>query len=278
MEQTTADTPSRLARIAKSPAAGQPLFTICTIVTNPDEYAQMRQSFAEHGFTDGTTTFLFADNSNGNAFDAYEAYNIFLSEARSRYIILCHQDIVLLEDGYRELVAALEELNSRFPSWGLCGNAGAGQNGVLSVRISDPHVQNNAEGGPFPVPVVALDENFIVVRRDANLAVSHDMSGFHLYGADLCIIADVLGRTAYVIDFHLLHKSGGKLDGSFYDTRDRLAAKYRRAMRPRWIEVTTRQPFFVSGSPVSSRLAKVSRAIAWRTRRYRDAVRRLTKA
>ncbi len=263
-------------RITKSAAESLPLFTVCTIVTNLNEYAAMRTSFVEHGFTNENTSFSFADNSNGNEFDAFEAYNIFLVEARSKYIILCHQDILLLQDGFYELLVRLHELDTRFPSWGLCGNAGAGQNGVLSVRISDPHVQDNAEGGPFPACVVALDENFIVVRRDANLAVSHDMSGFHLYGADLCIIANLLGRTAYVIDFHLLHKSGGKLDNSFYDTRNRIVAKYRRAMRPRWIEVTTRQPFFISGSPLSYPLAKLNRAFAWRVKRVLDKARRLT--
>ncbi len=59
----------------------------------------------------------------------------------------------------------------------------------------------------LPIRVGSLDENFIVVKRQANLALSHDMSGFHLYGTDLCIIADILGRTSYVVDFHLCHKA-----------------------------------------------------------------------
>ena len=56
--------------------------------------------------------------------------------------------------------------------------------------------------GELPAKVHTLDENFIVVRRAANLSLSHDLDGFHLYGTDLCLIADVLGGNRYVIDFH----------------------------------------------------------------------------
>ena len=55
----------------------------------------------------------------------------------------------------------------------------------------------------------ALDKNFLVVRRDANLAVSADLKGFHLHGTDICIVARLLGYTAYVVDFQLRHVSSG---------------------------------------------------------------------
>ena len=62
---------------------------------------------------------------------------------------------------------------------------------------------------PLPQRVSGLDANFLVVRRDANLAASADLKGFHLCGTDICTVARFLGYTAYVVDFHLRHLSSG---------------------------------------------------------------------
>ena len=87
----------------------------------------------------------------------------------------------------------------------------------------------------FPIRVSSLDENFIVVRNAANLSVSRDLRGFHLYATDLCIIADILGFSAYVVDFHVRHLSSGKVDPSFHLIKQEMVAKYGRFMRPRLV-------------------------------------------
>lgn len=237
-------------------------FSICTLVTDPGEYSEMVQSFRERGFAGADCEFLYLDNSASNAFDAFTGYNLFLMRASGDYLILCHQDVLLLDQGRSALDQRLAELDSLDPAWALCGNAGGVAGGKLAVRITDPHGADQAVG-TFPARALALDENFIVARRDANLALSHDLSGFHLYGADLCILADIGGRTAYVIDFHLRHKSAGNTDAGFYAARRAAIAKYRRAFRTRWIG-TTCTTFLVSGLPVmgralSTRLGRVFR-------------------
>jgi hypothetical protein len=249
------------ALLQRIPAALPPAYSICTLVTRPAEYAEMRGSFARKGFTPSDCEFLFVDNSAGNALDAYAAYNLFLQEAAGPLIILCHQDILLLEDGREELDAAVTDLGRRDPHWGLFGNAGARADGALALRITDPNTGETSWGGPFPAPVVTLDENFIVVRRSANLALSRDLSGFHLYGADLCIIAGILGWNAYVVDFHLLHKSGGNVDAAFHAARADMQRKYRRALRSRWIHGTTLHPFFLAGPSLRASLAAPLRRV-----------------
>lgn len=94
-----------------------------------------------------------------------------------------------------------------------------------------------------------LDENFLIVRRAANLAVSHDLAGF---GTVICLIAEVLGASCYVIDFHLRHKSAGVMDDAFHSVRERLIRKYRTAFRSRWV-VTTCSVQFVSRVPFLGR-------------------------
>lgn len=227
-------------------------FSICSLVTDLGEYAEMVESFRERGFGGPDCEFLYLDNSESNTFDAFAGYNLFLARASGDYLILCHQDILLLEQGRPELERRLAELDALDPAWALCGNAGGVDGGRLAIRITDPHGADQSTG-TFPARADALDENFIVARRDSNLALSHDLSGFHLYGTDLCIVADMLGRTAYVIDFHLRHKSAGKTDAGFYAARRAAIAKYRRAFRTRWIR-TTCTAFLVSGTPLLGRV------------------------
>ncbi len=226
-------------------------FSICTLVTRPEEYDEMRASFESHGFVGADCEYLYLDNSKTNAYSAYSGLNLFLSVARGRLIILCHQDIELLVDDRASLERTTNQLSQLDPTWAVCGNSGGVWPGGLAIRLTDPH-GHNRRTMPLPARVDALDENFIVVRRDANLALSSDLTGFHLYGTDLCIVADVLGRSAYVIDFHLLHKSGGTRDHTLIDSRRRLVDKYARAFRPRWVTAPC-EIVFLSGISMVAR-------------------------
>lgn len=234
-------------------------YSFCTMVTDLEEYRTMLAAFAAKGFTATDCEFLYINNSKQNRLDAFASYNRFLLEGRGNYIVLCHQDILPMDQDRTDLDTLLQALSVRDPNWGLCGNAGALATGARAIRISDPNFDNVSEGAPYPVTVISLDENFIIARRDANLALSRNLSGYHWYGSDLCIIADVLGWSCYVIDFHLFHKSGGSMNASFTAGGRALRQKYRTAFRPRWQYVVTKQPVYISASGVSTFLHR-----AWR--------------
>lgn len=242
-------------------------FSICTLVTDKAQYTEMVASFVGHGFAPDDCEFLYIDNTAANSVDAYEGYNSFLAEARGRIIILCHQDIELLEDDRHILESRIAELERVAPDWALCGNSGGTGSGARAIRISDPHGANQSIG-ELPARVVALDENFIAVRRSANLALSQDLAGFHHYGADMCIVADILGFSAWVIDFHLLHKSGGNASAEYADSLGLVTSKWRRALRSRWV-TTPCASYFVSGLPISNRLVNKIVAKAFRAGRRR---------
>lgn len=223
-------------------------FSICTLVTRAGEYTEMLESFAKAGFAAEDCEYLFVSNIEGNQQDAYEGYNLFLQTARGEYIILCHQDILLSFDRREVLEQRIRELSKLDPQWALLGNAGIGRRSgqpVVAVRISYP--DGNGTIGTFPTQVESLDENFIVVKREANLCVSHDLTGYHFYGTDMCRLARILGRTAYAVDFHLLHKSKGKLDGQFFEDRKQLVKKYQRALQGGTVYTTT-GPVYLSGN------------------------------
>lgn len=232
-------------------------YSVCTLVTKPDQYREMLDSFRAGGFTPANSEFIYIDNSRNNKCDGYAGTNRFLHSARGEYVILCHQDVRLLADNIEQLNRRVEELDKLDPLWAVFGNAGGRYPGCLAIRITDPKGENT-HYGKLPARVVSLDENFMVVRRGANLSVSRDLSGFHFYGTDLCVMAGILGYACYVVDFHLRHLGGASraekskaqaFQSDYFPSRQRFIEKYRRVSAPRWIQ-NTGTTLFVSGSRI----------------------------
>lgn len=221
-------------------------FSICSLVTRKEEYQEMLASFLAHGFTEDCCEFLHADNSKECTFDAYTGINHFLKEAKGKYVIICHQDILLHNDTIQGLRTKLSELDALDKNWGLCGNAGAAAPNHVVYHISYPDSGLKSKG-KFPLKVAALDENFLIVKNEACLKVSNDLSGFHLYGADLCLQAELNGFNAYVIAFDVIHKSKGNRNEDFYTIRKALIKKYNHFFRSRWIQTNT-TIFHLSGT------------------------------
>lgn len=250
---------SEIETIAVSPYR----YSICTLVTKPAEYRDMVASFSAKGFSFSDCEYIYIDNSSLNKQDGFSGLNSFLSEASGDYLIICHQDILLLDDDRVVLDGRLAELTSLDPYWGVCGNAGCTSRGDRVIRISDAY-GTNTRRGPFPSAVTSLDENFLIVRRRANLGLSPHFKGFHLYAAELCAVAAFLGRKCYVLDFHLLHKGQGDRDRSFYAIRNAITQMRSRQMRPKVLSATgAESAIFISGWPlldwIGNRLLRVSR-------------------
>ena len=212
-------------------------FTIVTLVSDMAQYEAFRVSFQSRGFTSSDCEYMYIDNRGSNKTCAYRGLNRALAEARGTYVLLCHQDLRLLTDGRTQLEHRLGELGRHDPNWALAGNAGGIRPGQLSIRISDPHGTDRRVGA-FPCRVQSLDENLIIVRRAARIGFSNDLSGFHFYGADICLNAAQAGYSAYVIDFHLAHLSGGKKDAAFREMQRKFLTKWNNALKPRWLQTT----------------------------------------
>lgn len=251
------------------PATSTPLFSLCVLVTNWSQFDDCLASYRRGGFDEAHCEVLVIDNARANKADAYVGLNEFLQAAAGRYVILSHQDVLLLDDGRIDLEDRFEELTRIDPHWGVCGNAGYSATNEPVLFLSHPVSDDHVRGGPFPARVVSLDENFMVVRKEANLALSRDLRGFHHYGADLCTIADVLGWTAYVVAFKLRHLSPGTVDRSYAESADRFGRKYARALRSRWINLVTEKPVYVSGSRAATYRARAVRVLGDRVRHAR---------
>jgi FkbM family methyltransferase len=211
-------------------------FSFCTLVSKPSLYRAMLESFETAGFTTADCEFLYIDNTAGNHGDGYRGLNHLISQARGTYVVLCHQDLLVI-DPRSKLDACIAELTELAPDWAVIGNAGYDAGGSKRFRITDRH-KFNYHVGELPGRVVTLDENFLLVRRDALLGFSHDLSGFHMYGPDLVTQAVLRGRTAWVVDFHLEHLGVGKVDASFLAASEAFQSKYRRALASRDLRTT----------------------------------------
>lgn len=221
-------------------------FSICTLVTRKSEYLEMLQSFKNKGFSDQIAEFLYVDNSEHNEFDAFAAINLFLRQAKGKFVIICHQDVLTDKDDVNHLRNCLKNLDEIDPDWGICGNAGAAGPNHIVYHISYPD-GTFMDKGAFPLKVSALDENFLLIKNKANLKVSSNLNGFHLYATELVLQAELNGFSSYVIPFNLTHKSRGNRDPSFYLIRKALIFKYNRFFRTRWVQ-TNSTVFHLSGS------------------------------
>ncbi len=224
------------------------LFSICSIVTNKEEYDLMHQSFKACGFTEDCE-YIIADNTNENNFDAYNAINRFIHESRGKYLIIVHQDVRCI-DARVHLEHCLEQLSSIDDKWAICGNAGA-----IGYHQFVYHITNANKiirHSNLPAKVSSLDENFLIIKKEASIIASSDLSGFHLYGTDLCMTADYLGYTNYVIPFMVRHLSLGNLPELNKHT-NLFIEQYGRKIRSRYME-TTCTKFYLSNSVLKNKI------------------------
>ncbi len=244
--------PPDAVNVARLLEADRPRFSICSIVNRPAQYAEMVKSFRAGGFTEAAgCEFLYLDNSSGNNYESYSGYNIFLRVARGQYVILCHQDVFLIEDGLDRLNEVIEELDALDPDWALFGNSGGYWPCRQAIRIRDKIGDNQAHGAPFPRKCHSLDENFIVVRADANLALSKDLKGFHLYGTEICLVAAALGHHSYVADFYLYHAGEANIDPTYGLIRAAMIRKYSRVLAMRMLKTPCSDMVFTPWAPLS---------------------------
>jgi hypothetical protein len=230
-------------------AGPAPRFTFGTLMNRPADYAVMRDSFLRAGFGEADCEYLVIDNSKGNVADAFSGLNALLDAARGDHIVLCHQDVTAI-DSRGKLEEVLARLDAADPTWAVAGNAGGREAGELFFCLTEPH-NGEQRIGVFPERVGSVDENLFVVRRATGVRFSHDLAGFHLYGTDICMVADVLGFTSYVIDWMAHHRDQGQsvadTDG-YRQSLVRFRAKWNRALRARGVQ-TTCAFFFVGYGP-----------------------------
>lgn len=246
-----------------APATPKPPFEIHTFVNDDAVYARMRESFIAAGFDSAALVRLTDARS-----DPYTTITRIGRGSDARYPILCHQDVFADQGaGATELLACLQALDVRDPGWVVAGNAGIMRSGRLIRRLVDEH--GGSTGERLPLPVVTLDENFLVFNPRNAPRCSVELKGFHLYGADVCLHALVSGGSAYVIDFPVTHLGRTSADGHqeseywrvYERSRERFIAVWNDRCLFRYV-LTPSDTLFVSRSRLLRRLFGGPRAVA----------------
>ena len=235
----------------------QKVFSICTIVKNREEYRSMKESFIEKGFS-SQCEYLVADNADKNNFDAYTAIRRFLQDAVGRYIIIVHQDVRCI-DNIDKLLSSLDELEAKDAKWAICGNAGG--NGYKNIILNLDNNGKLCKSDNMPARVTSLDENLLIIKADSHLTISGNIKSFHLYGTDMCIIADFLGYSCYIIDFMVTHLSLGNLK-ELEEYKPAFIAAYGHKFRERFIQ-TSCTKFYLGPTPAKNKLYNSKFVFFW---------------
>jgi hypothetical protein len=223
-------------------------FSICTIVNDRVEYEVMKGTFLKSGFT-SKCEYIIADNCSGNEFNAYEAINHFFKIAKGEYIIIVHQDVRVV-DSREKLEQCLSELERKDSDWAICGNAGG-----WDYKKTYYHLDDNGDirkSDNLPQRVFSLDENLLIIKASKNLAASSNIDSFHFYGTDLCIVADFLGYSSYVIPFMVRHLSKGNLKDMELKQPE-FVERYGQKLRSRFIQ-TSCTKFYLGNSIFKNRI------------------------
>lgn len=215
----------------------------------------MVASFIKAGFNESDCEFIYSDNSINNEFEAFSGINRFLREAQGEFVIICHQDILVSIDNRKQLENQIDRVTELDSNWGVLGNAGVNNMYNISMIITH-HDGKSIRKGQLPSKVQSLDENFLLIKATANLAVARDLEGFHMYGTDICLVSECLGYSAYAIDFHIVHYGMGIMDKSFFQLSENLLSKYSTFFRSRYIR-STMTSFYVSSIPLLNLLMNI---------------------
>lgn len=247
----------------QAPVTPETPFGVHTFVNDSALYARMRESFIDAGFAPDAFVRL-TDRDD----DPYTTITRIGRASTARYPILCHQDVFTDQGaGAAELLARLRELDVRDPRWVVAGNAGIMRSGRLIRRLVDGH--GGSTGESLPLPVVTLDEDFLVFNPRNTPCCSAELKEFHLYGADVCLHALASGGSAYVIDFPVTHlgpaRAPGDAEAGYWRVYERSRKRFIAVWNDRCLfryVLTPSDTLFMSRSRLLRRLFASSSAVA----------------
>ena len=111
---------------------------LCIHYTKLYEYMEMVNSFIDGGFTESICEYIYVDNTKGNSYDAYSGFNNCLHQAQGKYIIFCHQDVLLKHHNYQTLHLRIQQMDAIDPQWAILANAGS-----VNLKYKITHVSYN---------------------------------------------------------------------------------------------------------------------------------------
>lgn len=175
--------------------------------------------------------YILIDNSGQRFKSASEALNYGVSKATGEVIVFLHQDIVFLDSFQLENIYyfALNNKNVIFGSAGVKSKIENPKGTILSSMYGGES-KNKIDTLKQPELCLTLDECLIACHTNCLRNLSFDekiCDGWHLYGADLCLQANLLeNMKVMVVPMNIWHKSNGNADNAYLSTQNKLGKKY----------------------------------------------------
>ena len=144
------------------------------------------------------------------AVSAAQAYNRGIAATSAEILIFAHQDMFLPAGWLPKLELSIASLAQTDPNWGVLGMFGVKASGHGEGYLYSTGLQRIL-GSKFEGAreVESLDEIVLVLRRDSGLRFDEGLTGFHLYGADICLQARSRGLKNYAFSAFGIHNTNG---------------------------------------------------------------------
>lgn len=141
------------------------------------------------------------------------AYNSGIDEADNEIIIFIHQDIYLPETWFSDVTRCLSYLEEKKINWGVLGCFGSGKAAEAGLgRVYTTGLGLHGRKINEPEPVETLDEIILIIRKSSGLRFDPLLPHFHLYGADLCMLAKDNGMINFAFQGFCIHNTNQLLN------------------------------------------------------------------
>jgi GT2 family glycosyltransferase len=155
---------------------------------------------------------ILLDNRKGRFKSAAEALNYGGKQAKGKYLMFVHQDMIL---NSRLWIEKVERMLGKLPNFGVVGVAGKCKNAKVAITNITHGIPKQAAGEIHikkPEKVQTVDECLIIISKTVFNILQFDekvCSDWHLYAVDYCLSVKKLGFDSYVIPIFAYHKSLG---------------------------------------------------------------------
>lgn len=154
------------------------------------------------------------------------AYNEAVKESQEEILIFVHQDVLLPEYFFEDLLLSIAKLI--YTDWGVLGVAGKTHNGRLSANVIDRGFLLKTND-LRPSLVQTIDELILIVKKSSfdKLVFDEDITNNHLFGTDLCLQAEQHGMKNFIIDIPCFHNSTlVSVPNNYYETEKYIREKW----------------------------------------------------
>jgi hypothetical protein len=135
------------------------------------------------------------------------AYNDALDKSVTDLVVFAHQDLFFPENWIDRVIDSVNLLNATDPSWGVLGCFGVSAAGTHHGRIYSAGLGTIGTSIDQPTCIQTLDEIVLIMRKSSGLRFDNALSGFHFYGADICMQASERGMRSYAIPAFCVHNT-----------------------------------------------------------------------